>query len=106
MINNINLNSIFDNKNFFVYKAQRGDTIKSIAERFHTTKEVIVQLNGLTSEICVGQFLAVEKIEGEEYYVKPKDTFESIAFNSGKNPIELMIKNKTDFLYVGQKIYL
>ena len=59
MINKIKLNSVYDNKKTFIYIAQKEDTVQSLAERFHTTQEVIISLNGLTEDISKGEYLVI-----------------------------------------------
>jgi LysM repeat protein len=48
---------------YFIYTVQKGDTIDKIAERFHTTGEVLVQLNNIPDRdfIEVGQRLRIPK---------------------------------------------
>ncbi|MBE5742752.1 MAG: LysM peptidoglycan-binding domain-containing protein [Clostridiales bacterium] len=106
MINKIKLNSVYDNKKTFIYIAQKEDTVQSLAERFHTTQEVIISLNGLTEDVSKGEYLVIERIDGVEYTVMPCDTVESIAEKFCVNAVDIMLKNKVDVIYVGQKIYV
>ena len=50
--------------------------------------------------------LVVEKPEGRAYVVKPFDTLESISGGDKKRELEILKNNKTDFIYVGQKLYI
>ena len=104
------MNKKFDNigryKRIFVYKTERGDNLDSIAEKFGTTKRIIVADNLLSEEPRLGETLIVEKPEGRAYIVKPFDTLESISGGDKKRELEMLKNNKTDFIYVGQKIYI
>lgn len=104
------MNKKFDNigqyKRIFVYKTERGDDLDSIAEKFGTTKRIIVADNLLSEEPRLGETLIVEKPEGRAYIVKPFDTLESISGGDKKRELEMLKNNKTDFIYVGQKIYI
>ena len=104
------MNKKFDNigryKRIFVYKTERGDDLDSIAEKFGTTKRIIVADNLLSEEPRLGETLIVEKPEGRAYIVKPFDTIESLSGGNKKRELEILKNNKTDFIYVGQKIYI
>lgn len=104
------MNKKFDNigqyKRIFVYKTERGDDLDSIAEKFGTTKRIIVSDNLLSEEPRLGETLIVEKPEGRAYIVKPFDTIESLSGGDKKRELEMLKNNKTDFIYVGQKIYI
>lgn len=106
MINKINLFKLSDGKSSFVYKVELGDNVKNIAEKYQTTPMVIIRINNLKREVEVGEFILIEKLFGIEYVVKPKDTIESIAKKFGCSAITLMTNNMTDFIFVGQKIYV
>lgn len=106
MINKTILTDLSQVKNKFIYRVEKGDTVYSIADKFHTTKELLISLNALTEDVKVGEFLLVEKVQGEEYIVKPTDSLEEIAHSSREKSFEIINKNKTDFIYAGQKIYI
>lgn len=106
MINKQILNDLSQVKNKFIYKVESGDTVFSIADKFHTTKELIIRLNALTEDVRVGEFIIIEKVQGEEYIVKPTDSLSQIAHNNDEKSFEIINKNKTDCLYAGQKIYI
>ena len=78
----------------------------NIAEKNQTTPIVIIRTNNLQKEVEVGEFVVIEKLLGVEYIVKPRDTIENIAKRFGCSPISLMTNNMTDFIFVGQKIYV
>ena len=106
MIDNVILKDLSSVKNTFLYRVEVGDNLSLIANKFHTTQIVLIALNGLESEPLVGEYILIKKIEGEEYIVMPGDTFEKIAQNNNKIAQEIIRKNKTDCIYVGQKIYI
>ena len=104
------MNKKFDNigrfKRIFVYKTERGDNLDSIAEKFGTTKIIIVSDNLLSEQPRPGEMLVIEKPEGKAYIVKPFETIESISGGDKKRELEILKNNKTDFVYVGQKLYI
>lgn len=106
MNNNKSLSDLSSKKNTFLYFVEKGDDLKSVADKFHTTQRVLIALNNLESEIKEGEYIIIEKLAGREYVVKPWDTFEKIAHNDKEQARELALKNKTELLYVGQKIYI
>ena len=106
MINNAILKSLSSVKSKFVYRVEKGDTVFSVADKFHTTKELIIYLNALTEDLREGELILVEKVQGEEYIVCPTDSLQKIAQNDKRRSFEIANKNKTDFFYVGQKIYI
>ena len=106
MNNNEILKNLANVKNMFLYFVEKGDDLKSIADRFNTTQSVLIAINNLDGEVKYGQYILIEKLDGEEYVVMPGDTFEQIAHNDIELAKKLKSKNKTDCLYVGQKIYI
>ncbi len=106
MINNLKLQDLSCVKNTFIYMVEKGDTLKSIADKFHTTMQVLIVINGLESEVKAGEYIVVEKIDGELYYVKPGDTLEKIAKNDSEKIKNIKRRNKIDKIYPGQKIYI
>jgi LysM repeat protein len=106
MIDNGKLKDLSVVKTAFVYMVEKDETVFTLAKKFHTTVEVIVKTNGLTEDIKRGQFLLIERVDGVEYFVKPKDTIFKIANYSDEKRTEIVSKNKIDYVYVGQKIYI
>ena len=106
MINNITLNSLAKFRKQFVYNVEFGDTLNSLSDKFHTTVDLLVVINGLSREVEIGELILIEKIDGEEYFVKPMDTLEKIANYNKEKQREIALKNKIDEVYVGQKIYV
>lgn len=106
MIDKVKLKSLGDVKTSFIHKVEKGETVFSLASRFHTTIEVIVKINGLIENVKQGQFVLIEQIDGKEYFVKPEDTIFKIANNDNEKSTQILAKNRVDFLYVGQKLYV
>ena len=106
MISNVKLKSLCEEKTLFVYKVESGETVFSLADKFHTTVEVIVKNNALTEDVKKGQFVIIERLDGEEYYVKPKDSVLKIANGNDEKKLQIIAKNKIEYLYVGQKLYI
>lgn len=100
------LKSVGDFIGEFIYRVEKGDSLGSIAEKLETTVQIIVSDNMLKEEPSAGELLVIEKPEGKPYIVKPYDTIESLAFGDKKRELEILTNNKTDFIFVGQKIYL
>lgn len=90
----------------FVYRVEKGDELSGIVSKFSTTKQIVVSCNGLSCPPCEGDLLVIEVPGGEEYIVKPHDTLESISGGNKRRELEICVKNRTDFIYVGQKLYL
>lgn len=109
------------------YVVQKGDTLTSIANKFHTTVASLKQNNKLTKDtIYVGQKLYVNgtiaetqvspkessiasPIDGEKYIIKAGDVLYNIAKRCGMTVKELMqINNIQDpkALQIGQILYL
>jgi len=65
-----------------IYPIQEGDTLTSIADRFGTTIDLLMQLNGLTdSNIFIGQPLRVPIPEPQEQSVQDLRGFLSISLH-------------------------
>lgn len=96
------------------YTVVTGDTLDSIAQNFNTTKQLIKQLNYLSSDYIVpGQKLKIDtgsripspgSIPIKNYVVKVDDTLDSIAqkFNVTKHSIMLLNKLSRDFIVPDQ----
>ena len=106
MIENRILNNLSKVKSKFLYMVVRGDDLRAVADKFHTTQQVLIEINHLDEEIKEGEYILIEAVEGEEYIVKPEDTLEKIARYDKELLRRLILKNKTDSVYVGQKIYI
>lgn len=81
-----------------VYYCQEGDTLDGLAQKFITTKNLIVKDNFLTSDIKRGDCLYI-KIYKKVYTVKVGDTPLSVA-NALNVSVEEMFKtNKINYIY-------
>ena len=100
MINTVTLRDLSYLKKTFLYKVEKGDSLKSIADKFNTTQRVLIVINGIETEPKVGEFIVVEKLDGKMHVVMPMETIDSIAQKYGVNVQEIMRKNKIDLIYV------
>ncbi len=89
--------------NMFMYTVQRGDSLYSIARKYNTTVNAIVNLNNLKStNLTIGQVLRIPETYTKEedmmlpnyinYTVKKGDTLYSIAINNNVS-VEDLIKD-------------
>jgi LysM repeat protein len=103
----------------FEYTVQWGDTLYSLAQRFNTTVEAIVALNGLqnASYIRVGQVLRISGTASPttpsgtdgEYTVQAGDTLYSIARRYGTTVEAIQSANgivNPWYIRVGQKLVI
>jgi LysM repeat protein len=103
----------------FEYTVQWGDTLYSLAQRFNTTADAIVALNGLqnASYIRVGQVLRISgtasptpaPATGGEYTVQAGDTLYSIARRYGTTVEAIQSANgivNPWYIRVGQKLII
>jgi LysM repeat protein len=62
------------------YKVKPGDTLETIAKKFHTTPNILKWSNNLsTNTVTTGESLNILPISGTTYTVKPSDTLATIA---------------------------
>lgn len=104
------------------YTVQSGDTLGRIAQRFNTTTEALVQLNGLTNpdQIKVGQQLKVPATggattgstgagQGRTHVVQRGETLGVIAKTYGVTVAEIAAANNiadADTIFVGQALII
>ena len=90
-----------------IYFVKQGETLSSIADKFKTTKEIIIEDNQLT-EVEEGDILWIRKRNMSVYVVKPADTLQKVAQKNGVSEAHIREVNKlkSDSLYVGQKIII
>lgn len=91
------------------YTAQAGDTVDTLAAKFHISKETIKWANNLTTDaLAVGQVVQILPIDGVMYTVKADDTVDSIATKYIVDKARLVLYNDLDVsgLTVSAKIIL
>ncbi len=91
------------------YTVQRGDTLASIAQRFNTTLQNLVNLNGIQNpnRVLVGQVLRVPAAPPlvSHYTVQYGDTLFRIALHFGVSVQSLQVNNgiiNPNRIYAGQ----
>ena len=102
-----------------VHVVQRGETLSSIAARYGTTPQAIVQANGLRNPnlIYAGQRLTISTggggggtvAAGGAYTVRPGDTLSSIAARHGTTVSAIMRANglaSANYIYAGQRLVM
>ena len=92
-----------------IYVVQEGDSIASIADRYHVTAAKLVLDNGLESsrDLVVGQTIVIVYPK-ETYTVQEGDSLASIALNFGIQPMQLLRNNpnlmEREYIYPGETI--
>ena len=95
---------------YFEYVVRSGDTLWLLAQRYHTTVDAIMNLNGLTgSSLSIGQILKIPSggatpIPYFEYTVRPGDTLWLLARRYGTTVSAIKNLNglSSDILNIGQ----
>lgn len=95
---------------YFEYVVRSGDTLWLLAQRYHTTVDAIMNLNGLTgSSLSIGQILKIPSggatpIPYFEYTVRPGDTLWLLARRYGTTVSTIKNLNglSSDILNIGQ----
>ena len=96
----------------FVYTVTPGDTLFSIANRFNTTVDLIMEINNLTgANIFVGQRLRIPTTTPREtftYTVVAGDTLFSIAnrFNTTVTELRTINNLTSDVISIGQQLQI
>lgn len=91
------------------YVVKKGDTLYSLAMRYDTSVNNLINLNNLgTDFLNVGQILKVPKVDNEIYIVKKGDSLYSIAkkFNTSVDEIKKINNLDTNKLLINQKIII
>ncbi len=89
----------------FYYVCEEGDTLSEIANKFKTTKNLIIKDNYLSSEVKNGTVLFIKKYE-IIYEVEPSDNIEKIAEKFNMTSEEILRVNKINYVYPTQKIVI
>lgn len=90
-----------DSLQFTTHQVQPGETLWSIAQKYHSTVETLATLNKIEgNNIKVGQKLFIDKnhskFEKKHYIVSKGDTLSSISRKTGTSVKEIIKKNKLD----------
>lgn len=95
------------------YTVQKGDTLSSIAKKFHINLNQLAQANQLANKnrLSIGQVLNIPSNgidENADYIVKKGDSLSLIAkkFNTTVDKIRSDNHLKTDVIFIGQKLCL
>ncbi len=92
-------------ENFF-YRVGKGETVFSLAQKFHIPQTLIVNENNLKRELQDGDLLLLPRPSGRLYTVQPNDTLEIVSekFNLPKDKISSV--NKVDYLFYGLQLIM
>lgn len=95
-----------------VYQVSSQDTWRDIARQFHTTEEILKNLNG-TTMLIPGSMIVVPTVEEGEFFtvytVKRGDSLYEIARKNNTTVDILLSTNgleKDDYLYPGQELLI
>ncbi|MCK9575258.1 MAG: LysM peptidoglycan-binding domain-containing protein [Clostridia bacterium] len=97
-------------KNFIkyniVHRVINGETLESIAKKYTTTTQIIMQVNKIKS-VSVGDRVFIPNQHTAIYIVKPLDTIETIAqkFNVTVDYVKQQ-SGGFDMLFIGQQIVI
>jgi murein DD-endopeptidase MepM/ murein hydrolase activator NlpD len=99
-----------------IYIVQAGDTLSAIARRFGVSQDLIVQANGIVdpARLFPGDSLLLPGfpgIEGELTLrtVDPGETFTSLSYQYGLDPVDLARLNRIvrlESVYAGQSVFV
>ncbi len=99
------LKLIIDVLSEFYYVCEEGDTLKKIANKFKTTKNLIIKDNYLSNEVKSGDVIFIKKYE-VIYEVEPSDSLLKIAEKFNLASEEILMVNKINYIYPTQKIVI
>ncbi len=94
---------------FDYYEVKKGDTLYSIAEKYHLTVDNLAKLNGLILDdyIYEGTLLVIPR-EGTQFYItQDGDTLRSISNNLGVSReefVKILLQNENIYLMPDQLI--
>lgn len=99
---------------YFEYVVRSGDTLWLLAQRYHTTVDDIMQLNGLSGNaLSIGQILKIPTAGSSpapyfEYTVRSGDTLWQLArrFGTTVNKIKSLNGLSSDILNIGQVLLI
>lgn len=87
------------------YCVLEGDTLDSIANKFNTTKRLIILDNFLGESVSAGSVIYV-KAYNVTHVVTATETLEQIARLYGVSSSEILALNKTSFIYPYMKLVI
>ena len=90
----------------FAYRFSAKDTLFGLAERFHTSVGAIIALNGLTEYPSAGEYILIERTEGAPHTVTPSESIRNVIDGHEAESAKIKIKNRTEYFYAGQKIFI
>lgn len=88
----------------FFYRAEKGDTVFSLSNRFSVPPTKLISLNRLCREISEGDLLYIESAEGCLYKVKPFDTAKSVSEKFCVSEEKILKDNGVEYLFYGLTI--
>ena len=88
-----------------VYTVENGDDLRSIAEKFSTTENLIICDNFLNQAVKAGEKLYIKK-QKNVYVVTPYDTLKSIALKFNVSEQKILEENKITYIYAGERIVI
>ena len=89
--------------NFYV--VCKGDNLRTIAEKFSTTENLIINDNYLKNPIKIGEKLYIKSYK-KTYQVSPCDTLKSIALKFNVSEQKILEINKITYIYAGERIVI
>lgn len=90
----------------FFYRVQEGDSLLSISEKFNIPACIIIKLNNLKKEVCLGDILYLEYCEKMRYKVKLFDTAQSVALKFGVDKDKILKDNGVNYLFYGMVLQI
>lgn len=95
-----------ENSTFTKYIVKKGDNLYSIAQRYNTTAEQLLKLNGLSVNdyIYPNEEIMVPSANTKFYITEDDDTLNKVIDGLGVNPSTLVEQNKEIYLVPDQLI--
>ncbi len=89
---------------FIKYVIKKGDNLYSIAQRYNTTAEQLLKLNGLSSNeyIYPNEEIMVPNLNTKFYVTASDDTLNNVIERLGVNSNTLLMQNKEIYLVPDQ----
>ena len=86
-------------KNFY-YRVKAGDTVRSISQTFLVPLKDLINFNRLNSEVEEGDLLYLTPTD-KPYFVKAKDSIDSLSKEWGEEREELLDRAGFPYLFYG-----